>query len=750
MEGSNDLSLLGENFGLGVVKDDDNESRSGSDNLDGVSGDDQDFGEETSRSQRRRKYHRHTPQQIQELETFFKECPHPDEKQRTELGHRLGLANKQVKFWFQNRRTQMKTQLERHENMMLRQENEKLLAENSLMKEAMANPVCQTCGGPALPGQISFDEHQVGIENGRLKDELTRICALANKFIGRALSPLVGPAALQSPNSGLDLAIGMNGFAGPSNHGMMSLPMGLDFGEGLLNNPPAMNGIIRSPPIGQTGNQIPNERAMLIEVAMVAMEELIKMAQLDSPLWLKSSDGRSEVLNHEEYARIMIPPCIGPKPNGYVTEATRESGLLIGNCLGLVEILMNADQWSEIFPSAVARAVTLEAVSTGVPGNRNGAIHVIHAEVQLPSPLVPVRQLTFIRYCKQHGEGLWAVVDVSVDIGQNSANFAHPIMNCRRLPSGCILQDTSNGLFKVTWVEHNQYDESAIHQLYRPLINSGIGYGAQRWIASLRRQFECLATLVPPPLPTEDPTGMTLAGKRNMVKLAQRITNKFFSGLCFSAAHQWEPLHFDVMDPNIKVMARKSVVGEPSGIVLSAATSVWMPISQQRLFDFLHDQRLRGEWDVLANNLPMQELLRISKGQVNGNCVSVLRNGPNGLESGMLVLQDAWTDNSSSVMVYVAVDMDSLNLVMSGGESTYLHLLPSGFIIHPDGRSNNGSGGGGGGGGSESGGSLLTFGLQILLSSLPNANNLSMESVVSVSNLITESIQKIKVALRVA
>jgi hypothetical protein len=40
--------------------------------------------------------------------SFFKECPHPDEKQRLDLSKRLGLENKQVKFWFQNRRTQMK------------------------------------------------------------------------------------------------------------------------------------------------------------------------------------------------------------------------------------------------------------------------------------------------------------------------------------------------------------------------------------------------------------------------------------------------------------------------------------------------------------------------------------------------------------------------------------------------------------------------------------------------------------------
>ena len=43
--------------------------------------------------------------------SFFKECPHPDEKQRSDLSKRLGLENKQVKFWFQNRRTQMKVNL---------------------------------------------------------------------------------------------------------------------------------------------------------------------------------------------------------------------------------------------------------------------------------------------------------------------------------------------------------------------------------------------------------------------------------------------------------------------------------------------------------------------------------------------------------------------------------------------------------------------------------------------------------------
>lgn len=39
---------------------------------------------------------------------LFEQCPHPDEKQRAALGKRVRLQPSQVKFWFQNRRTQLK------------------------------------------------------------------------------------------------------------------------------------------------------------------------------------------------------------------------------------------------------------------------------------------------------------------------------------------------------------------------------------------------------------------------------------------------------------------------------------------------------------------------------------------------------------------------------------------------------------------------------------------------------------------
>ena len=60
---------------------------------------------------------------------------------------------------------------------------------------------------------------------------------------------------------------------------------------------------------------------------------------------------------------------------------------------------------------------------------------------------------------------------------------------------------------QVTWVEHAEYDECQVHQLYRPLLSSGMGFGAQRWIATLQRQCECLAILMSSAVPSRDHTG---------------------------------------------------------------------------------------------------------------------------------------------------------------------------------------------------------------------------------------------------
>ncbi|KAJ3706645.1 hypothetical protein LUZ61_010350 [Rhynchospora tenuis] len=716
-------------------KDDENDSRSGSDHLDGLSGDEL---EPPGNSRKRKKrYHRHTPKQIQELEALFKECPHPDEKQRAELSKRLCLENRQVKFWFQNRRTQMKMQMERHENTLLRQENDKLRAENMSIREAMRNPVCNHCGSPAMLGEVSLEEQHLRMENARLKDELSRACALAGKLLGKPISSMSAPLPLPMPNSSLDLAVCTNGFATP-------LPALNDF----PNNASSPLGTVITPARGGTatvGVDKSLERSMLLELALSAMDELVKMAQMEEPLWIPSLEGGKETLNYEEYNRS-FNRCIGVKPVGFVSEATRETGVVIINSMALVETLMDSSRWCEMFSCVIASATTTEVLSSGMGGSRNGALQLMHAELQVLSPLVPIRDVNFLRFCKQLAEGCWAVVDVSIDGIRENASALADNMKCRRLPSGCLVQDLPSGYCKVTWVEHAEYEEAAVHQLYQPILRSGLVLGAHRWLATLQRQCECLAILMSSSAPTTGNTTITASGRRSMLKLAQRMTDNFCAGVCASSAHKWSKLvGAGNIGEDVKVMTRQSVdePGEPPGVVLSAATSVWVPVAAQRLFDFLRDERLRSEWDILSNGGPMQEMAHIAKGQHHGNSVSLLRaSAVNSNQSSMLILQETCTDPSGSMVVYAPVDIPAMHLVMSGGDSTYVALLPSGFAILPDGPGVSGSTTGE----TKVGGSLLTVAFQILVNSQPTAK-LTVESVETVNNLISCTIQKIKAAL---
>ncbi|XP_027334621.1 homeobox-leucine zipper protein ANTHOCYANINLESS 2-like isoform X2 [Abrus precatorius] len=753
VDGQEDVNRMAENSfepnGLRRSREEEHESRSGSDNMDGASGDEHDAADNPPRKKR---YHRHTPQQIQELEALFKECPHPDEKQRLELSRRLCLETRQVKFWFQNRRTQMKTQLERHENTLLRQENDKLRAENMSIRDAMRNPMCSNCGGPAIIGEISLEEQHLRIENARLKDELDRVCALAGKFLGRPISSLANSIAPPLPNSSLELGVGGNGFGG-INTVPSTLP---DFTVGMSNPLAMVSPTSTRPMTVVAGFDRSMERSMFLELALAAMDELVKMAQTGEPLWIRNIEGGRDILNHEEYMRTFTP-CIGLRPNGFVSEATRENGMVIINSLALVETLMDSNRWAEMFPCIIARSSTTEVISNGINGTRNGALQLMHAELQVLSALVPVREVNFLRFCKQHAEGVWAVVDVSIDTIRESSG-APSFVNCRRLPSGCVVQDMPNGYSKVTWVEHAEYDESQVHQMYRSLLSSGMGFGAQRWVATLQRQCECLAILMSSAAPSRDHSAITAGGRRSMLKLAQRMTNNFCAGVCASTVHKWNKLNAGNVDEDVRVMTRKSVddPGEPPGIVLSAATSVWLPVSPQRLFDFLRDETLRSEWDILSNGGPMQEMAHIAKGQDHGNCVSLLRaSAMNSNQSSMLILQETCIDAAGSLVVYAPVDIPAMHVVMNGGDSAYVALLPSGFAIVPDGPGSRGpqngptttTNGGDNSGGAGVSGSLLTVAFQILVNSLPTAK-LTVESVETVNNLISCTVQKIKAALQ--
>ncbi|XP_073056016.1 homeobox-leucine zipper protein MERISTEM L1-like [Primulina eburnea] len=694
--------------------DDHNETKSGTNTMEAPGSiDDQDPNERP----KKKRYHRHTQHQIQEMELYFKESPHPDDKQRKELGRRLTLEPLQVKFWFQNKRTQMKAQHERHENTSLKTENDKLRAENLQYKEALSNATCPKCGGSSAIGEMSFDEQQLRIENSRLREEIDRIFGIAAKYVGKPV--------LSSP------------------HLPEGVARSLDLGAGNFVPQAGIAGEVYGAPdlLRSLSGPTEADKPMIIELAVAAMEELIRMAQTGEPLWIRSAETNPvQILSEDEYIRT-FPRGIGTKPLGMKSEASRESSVVIMNHVNLVEILMDVNQWSNVFSSIVSRATTMEVLSTGVAGNYNGALQVMTAEFQVPSPLVPTREIYFVRYCKQHTEGIWAVVDVSLDNLRPTS-----ISRCRRRPSGCFIQELPNGYSKVTWVEHVEVDDRSVHSIYKPLVESGMAFGARRWVATLDRQCERLASSMANNIAAGD-IGVISSpgGRKSMLKLAERMVMSFCTGVGASTAHTWTTLSGSGAD-DVRVMTRKSTdePGRPPGIVLSAATSFWLPVPPKRVFDFLRDENSRSEWDILSNGGLVQEMAHIANGRDPGNSVSLLRvNSANSSQSNMLILQESCTDSTGSYVIYAPVDIMAMNVVLSGGDPDYVALLPSGFAILPDGPNKHQAGRGLEIG---SGGSLLTVAFQILVDSVPTAK-LSLGSVATVNSLIKCTIERIKDAV---
>jgi homeobox-leucine zipper protein len=247
-----------------------------------------------------------------------------------------------------------KTQLERHENALLKQENDRLRAENMTIREAMRTPMCGGCGSPAMLGDVSLEEQHLRIENERLKDELNRVCTLATKFLGKPVS-ILSPLGLQPhnlsmpmPNSSLELGMGGIGSMQqqPSLHGGMSeYPGGASSSMGTVITP------ARAAGPAALASMVDNDRSVFLEIAINAMDELVKMAQVGDPLWVTGVPGspNKETLNFEEYSHS-FESCIGMKPVGFVSEASRDSGLvMIDNSLALVETLMDEVRVHAIF-----------------------------------------------------------------------------------------------------------------------------------------------------------------------------------------------------------------------------------------------------------------------------------------------------------------------------------------------------------------------------------------------------------------
>ncbi|WMV33956.1 hypothetical protein MTR67_027341 [Solanum verrucosum] len=678
------------------------------------------------------KRHKYSVNQIQELEAVFKENSYPDEKTRLELATKFSVGKKQVQFWFQNKRSISKTQLERHDKKMLQQENGKLCLEYAAMKELMENSICDPCRNKDTIRNENIDEKEILNEHARLKNELARIAIHADNFLGPSTF-LEGSLTSMMENFGLELLTERDEISDVNVVDGLSLNE-VDFGKYLTSPPPT----------NLVNKDLTLDKSMLLNLALAALNELLKLAMSDELFWVRSLDGGGEILNMEEYARSFIP-ITGIKPSHFTTEATRSSGIVAGNSLTLVEMLMNESQWVEVFPCIIGKVNTFDVISTGIGESKSGTLLLIETELQIISNVVPVREIQFLRFCQKHVEGTWIIVDVSVDtIKEGSQQYK--IEKCRRLPSGCIIQDMPNDYCKVIWIEHMEYDEIFVHHLYRPLIRAGLGFGAQRWMSSLQRQSEFLRVMASFVNFTVDSKG-----EISMGILAQRMTRNFCAGIC-ATSHKWKTIQIEnEKDANLMMRKNISDPGEPIGVVLSATKTIQLPIKPQCLFEFFTNKNMRIQWDILSCSGPMKNIIHITKGQNLKSCISLLCANGDGIianQNNMLIFQDTCTDATSSLLVYSIVDSSKMNTVMKGGDSSCVELLPNGISIVPDLSQDYYANNNNDGNNNEfCSGSLVTIMFQMFVDNL-STTDLPEKSIIDANDIISHTIYKIKTAFK--
>ncbi|KAG8502718.1 hypothetical protein CXB51_000491 [Gossypium anomalum] len=404
-----------------------------------------------------------------------------------------------------------------------------------------------------------------------------------------------------------------------------------NFGSPLLYNPPSPQ---NSPSSESSTNAKPDHmnrasdllmavsigadlnKNKIIEQAVEAMEELLKLAIMGEPLWQHNGNSEMETLNGFQYLRefgsfdatmeqimrmveVGEPQCFLSSdcnrnfdqdvPSSFSKlnfeplniETSRETAIVEMNPTNIVQLLMDTKQWATTFYSIVSRTTLLGVILENVDGSYNGVLQVMSAEFHQCTPLIPARQSYFARYCKKHTNGTWGVVDVSLE-----SLFPYPQVQFRKRPSGCVIQEVGNRGSEVTWIEHVEVDSRSLHPIFRPIVSSGFAFSAKRWIATINRHCQWLTTSMARTTPTADGVLIPQEGRESLLKLAEKMTKNFF------------------------------------------------------------------------NNI--------------NSCTEIL------------YLQESYTDETGSYIVYAPMDIMAMSKILNGGNPKFVSILPSGFSIMPD------------------------------------------------------------------
>jgi hypothetical protein len=123
-----------------------------------------------------------------------------------------------------------------------------------------------------------------------------------------------------------------------------------------------------------------------------------------------------------------------------------------------------------------------------------------------------------------------------------------------------------------------------------------------------------------------------------------------------------------------------------------------------------------------------------------------------------LLLQESSTHpDGGSLVVFSSVDVEAIQVTMSGEDPSYISLLPLGFAMFPapkpspaatnSANSGDGESSSSGHADEPSTGSLLTVGMQVVTSAVPSAK-LNLSSVTAINTHVCNAIRQITTALK--
>ncbi|WZZ31075.1 hypothetical protein YC2023_014476 [Brassica napus] len=662
--------------------------------------DNQHYTSVNAMSKEKRICHRHSPQQIQMLEAYFKECPHPNESQRQKFCNELNLEIDQVKFWFQNKRTQSKAQDERTSNILLRAENEKLQCENAAMLEALKN-VAGLDLRIIKPTHISILEfcdicliHHHIIHSDSL-------AAAKNKYQQTMLDSLTSVQRQQTFEALTSYGMNpYNPFEQPS---------------------PSESQTIQPQLLPQM--DIPQ----LSETAAIAVEELKQLFLTDEALWVMSSIDGTYVIDQESYEKFSHSIKHFRNLSARV-ESSKDVTVVPIEATSLIDMFLDLEKWKMLFPTIVNKAKTIHTLGSELPIKENcNVLQMIWEQLHILSPLVPPREFMIVRCCQQIGERLWIIADVSQHI-VNSDQSISP--SCYKRPSGCLIRSLPNAHTEVRWIEHVEVDHTAdTHRMYRELVSGGSGYGARRWIVTLERMCErmALSTILIMPATDWSETIPTVEGRKSVMKLGERMVKIFNEMLIMSGKVEFP----QQSKCGVRISIRMNMEpGQLPGLVVSAASCLSIPLTPLQVFNSLRSNDTR------------HQTARISTGSSGTNYINLLQPTPpwdigqNMVQEPhkkMMVLQECYMDALGGMIVYSPLDMATMSIAASGEvDPLNIPILPSGFTISSD---NNR-------------GTVLMLAFQILISDENSkTRNVSENAADRVSRLISQTVQSIKVML---